>query len=139
MPELTYIVAGQEKTAGQLADDAKRAGMRRPASAPSEHKTTHKRDEARLSLGFIVLGRPADYMDSARKAYASELSLHEGDPKTCKHPGMLDDYTRRWKTKNKPARISKRPYQVRDAADICAALALKSGYVEVEIEEILKT
>ena len=138
MREITFLCGGRELTAAEIQREAAMQ-PRQPKSSASEHKTTHKRDEAKLSLGFIVLGRPADYMDTVRKAYETELSLHEEKPKEVKHPGMLDDFARRWKMKNKPARISRRPYSLEDAAKACAELAKKSGWVEVEVEEVLKT
>ena len=117
MSELTYVCGGREMTVAELQREAAMQ-PRPPKSSAPEHKTSHDRSEASISLGFIVLGRPADYMDSVRKSYAAELQLHEEKPKECKHPGMLDDFARRWKTKNKPARISKRPYSPQDAATV---------------------
>lgn len=132
---LTFIVGGREVTAATLLRDTVRPP---PKTRATEHKTTHDRSEAALSMGFVVLGRPADYLDELHLSYANELKLNADKPKEYKHPGDIEAFTRRWKTKHKPKRIG-RPYSLESAAKTCAELARKSGYVEVEVSKLLKT
>lgn len=136
MSEITFMVGGRECTAAELRRNAPKAP---PKSSITHHKATHDRSEAALSMGFMVLARQAGYEDMARASYHADIKRHEEKPKENKHPGMFDDYLRRWKSRNKPTRLTRRPYQLKQAADEFAALAEKQGWIEVEVEEQLKT
>lgn len=108
-----------------------------PKAASSALKRTADRDSATVSDGFLVKGYPAGTPEKITNAYRDALKDHERKPKDFRHPGIPDDFTRRWYTKNKPQRIE-RKFFLASAAETCAELARKAGWLDVRVEEVLK-
>lgn len=109
----------------------------KPARPKTEPKSFHK--------GWRVMGhRPGaieeaeseatraheKWAESRDKAMAAGLSSYEEQPE----PWNREDWLRN--TKKKPVRS--KPYEIPEAADVCADLAKKSGWLCVEVVEVKK-
>lgn len=105
-------------------------------AASTAVKRTYERDKATVSAGFVVLGYSAAQIESVGQMYAEAIKRSEADEKA-KHPGTIDEYTTSWKRKNKRKRIG-RPYPLASSADVCAELAVKAGWLDVVVEEVMK-
>lgn len=132
MPEITFICGGREVTAKQLSDSLPK---QKPKSAHGPKRTSN-RDEATHSHGFVVVGYPAGTEEEISSAYAQKLKACEANQKE-RHPGTLAEFASSWKRHTKPRRIG-RPYSLADAANTCARLAEKAGWIDVQVNEILK-
>jgi len=133
MPEITFNVGGRTVTADSILKSAPKP----PPKVSTNLRRTHERDAATVSDGFLVLGYPAGTPESIEREYRNQLAAHERQPNDNKHPGMLDEFIRRWYSKNKPKRIE-RKFVLASSAEVCAELARKTGWVEVRVEEVLK-
>lgn len=114
------------------------AGTRKPArpkkDAPAEF---HK--------GFRVEGHPPGALESAREAAIKEceewgrLTEKERNRRTSegmRSPKPWDEDTWRARTKLKPVRS--KPYELAQAADVCADMARKAGWLDVRVIELKK-
>lgn len=115
---------------------APKASVKKPK--PPGLKRTNERDKAVVSMGFLVTGRRPEYLAEVEADYKGDLAAYEKDPKTHKHPGTPDMHLNRWKRKHKPAKIRTKPFELQEAAQACAELARKAGWVEVSVDEIMK-
>jgi hypothetical protein len=129
---ITYLCGGREMTAQQLISSAPKA----PPKSSMAPKRTTDRDAATVSGGFVVSGYPADFMASVHAEYARRIKAAEASVKE-RHPGTIDEFLVSWKRHNKPRRIG-RPYSLAQAADTCAELARKAGWLDVHVEELMK-
>lgn len=134
MSEMKFVVNGKEMTALQLKAIAPKA----PPKSSDALKTVELRDQAKVSLGFIVLGYSPEHWESRVKARSEALVLHEIDPLKNKAPGTLEEWTPKWMSKNKPKRVRSKPYELLGAAELCGQMAVKAGWLFVRIDEILK-
>ena len=124
------VVVSEEEARGLLCEP-------RPVKSSAGLKRVHERDGATVSMGFVVHGYAASTPAEIERAYASRIKAHEAQEEGSKHPGMLDEFERQWKAKNKPKKISK-PYPLASSAETCADLARKAGWLDVRVEEVLK-
>lgn len=134
MSGITFLVRGQvvsQSTAEAMLYE-------RPAPKISAVlKRTNDRQNAQVSMGFVVLGYPAEYAQWIADDYSRRIKAHEEQEKGSKHPGTPDEHERHWLAKNKPKRIG-RPYSLESAAEVCAELARKAGWLHVRVDEVLR-
>lgn len=90
------------------------------------------------SDGFVVLGYSAEVWASIPKLHSEAIKRNAEKPTEYKHPGTLEEFTASWLRKNKPKRARSKPYEIESAADLCADLMRKAGWVHVRVEELLK-
>lgn len=134
MSELKFIVRGQV-----VSEDRVKAHLDKGKPRTSESlKTVTQRDEAKQSLGFIVLGYSPEHWAERVKAREEAFRLYSEDPTKNKAPGTLEEFTVRWMGKNKPKRARSKPYEIEQSADQCAELMRKAGWTHVRVDEILK-
>lgn len=129
---VTYIVNGQETGAEYLL-----------ARAPKPKARPKKDAPAAFHKGYRVEGHPPGAIEEARAENARQwsqwnnhgaayraLMLKEGQ----RSPDMWNEDLWRIRTKKKAVRA--RPYSVASAAEDCKALALRSGWTDVEVIEL---
>lgn len=132
---LKFNIGGRTLTAEEFKAQAKKAA---PRTASESLKAVDSRSEAKVSLGFVVLGYSPEHWaerinahEAARQAYINQ------DPKA-KAPGTLDEFTVRWMAKNKPKRARSKPYEIEQAAVLCADLMRRAGWLHVRVDELLR-
>lgn len=109
-----------------------------PKSTSAALKRVDCRDEAKESDGFVVIGYSpeqqealsADYADAKRRFDEAELRAEPA--------GTLEEFASKWMAKNKPKRARSKPYEIESAADLCADLMRKAGWLHVRVDELLK-
>lgn len=136
MTDLSYTLGDRVVSEAQLRADA---ALNKPLvlSKKPALKRTQDRDKASHSAGFLVSGYTPTLWAQLPDLYAAAIKAHEKD-ETVKHPGTLDEFILRYTNKNKPKRVRSKPYELHDAAQICAELAEKAGWQRVRIDEVLK-
>lgn len=103
MSEITYNVGGRLMTASQL-----KASAPKPKAKPkAEQKAFHK--------GWAVEGHRVADIEAAKKAAGEKW----------------DELA--YLRKHKAKRVRTKPYEVASAADECAAIARRSGWVHVQV------
>ncbi len=115
--------------------------MARPkpkASKGVAMKRTRERDEATHSAGFMVLGYTPTTWANLPGLHTEAMRLHTAGPTEHKHPGDFEEWRARWMTKNKPKRVRSKPYELEDAANVCAELARKAGWMHVRLDEVMR-
>jgi hypothetical protein len=135
MSEITYTVGGRQVTADQFKATAKKAPPRVSATAS---KRVESRSDANISQGFAVLGYSPDHWAEKDATYREALKAYEAAPETAKHPGAPDEFEIRWISKNKPRRARSKPYELESAAEQCAEMMRKAGWLHVRVEELLR-
>jgi hypothetical protein len=101
-------------------------------------KRTDDRTVAKVSDGFLVLGYTPEAWADIEVFYGYAVKANESEPNKNKHPGTLAEFTQAWMNKNKPKRARTKPYELESAADQCAELCRKAGWVHVRVEELMK-
>jgi hypothetical protein len=134
MSELKFIVRGQVVEAHKVKAHIDKA----PPRTSNSLKTVSMRDEAKQSLGFIVLGYSPEHWAQREKDREDAFRLYAEDPTKNKAPGTLEEWTPKWMGKNKPKRARSKPYEIESSADQCAGLMRKAGWLHVRVDEILK-
>lgn len=135
MPELTFVVNGRVMTVDQFKTQAKKAP---PKPAAETMKRTSDRGSAKVSDGFAVLGYSPEHWSQRIEDHKLAQELFAKDPNKNKAPGTLDEFTKVWMRKNKPKRARSKPYEIESAADVCAELMRKAGWLHVHVEELMK-
>lgn len=134
MSELKFTCKGAVLTADQVKQSAQKA----PPRTSNSLKTVSRRDEAKQSLGFIVLGYSPEHWAQREKDREDAFRLYAEDPTKNKAPGSLEEWTPKWMAKNKPKRARSKPYEIESSANQCAELIRKAGWFHVRVDEILK-
>jgi hypothetical protein len=131
----TFVnAAGQPVNINELAKKHKRP----PKAAAEGLRRVETRSEAKRSDGFVVTGySPEDWSDRA-VTYDHELKRFQDAGLGAKNPGTLDEFTAKWMQENKPKRARSKPYEVEAAADQCAEMMRKAGWLHVTVSELLK-
>ena len=91
----------------------------------AQPKTYHK--------GWRVVGLVAGSLEEAQKAHA--LKKRQGD---AKGKAVADFDVNAWLATAKRKPVRSKPYGIRSAADACAELAIKAGWIGVQVLEISK-
>lgn len=134
MSELRFIVRGKV-----VGEHAVRSHLdKAPPKTTDALKTVTQRDEAKKSLGFVVLGYSPEHWAERVKAREEAFRLYSKDPTKNKSPGTLEEFTIRWMSKNKPKRARSKPYEIESSAEVCADLMRRAGWLHVRVDEILK-
>lgn len=114
-------------------------GKHAPMKATKETlKRVDSRSDAKVSDGFVVLGYQPEVWADIEVYYGHAVKANENAPEKNKHPGTLAEFTQRWMSKNKPKRARTKPYELESAADQCAELCRKAGWMHVRVEELMK-
>lgn len=119
------------------------AGKHKPqAPANTSLKRTDDRTRAKVSDGFVVLGFPRDYLETAEREHnirreellALERTNKLGPKEKVPAPWNEEVFMRT----GKPKRARTKPYELEAAADECAELCRKAGWKNVRVEELMK-
>lgn len=112
-----------------------------PSKESLEKKAAIKRDQPEgYHKGFRVVGHPPGALEEAKKereeliAFAVRKRNH-GDASVKIPPQFNEDD---WRRNSKKTSVRSKPYELREAADLCAAMAIKSGWQDVEVLESKK-
>lgn len=123
---LTFIVGDDEKTADQILRDAPK--VKRPPADTSQ----------KFHKGFRVEGHPPGAMEEAQKVAVADLlqwdRAAEQGQAFGKRPKEWNEQNWRMTHKKRPVRA--KPYEVPEAAKLCADMATKSGWLDVVVTEI---
>lgn len=114
-------VRGEALSDRQMQETAKK--HRRP-KVVSEREPQHK--------GFAVCGYPPGAINEARAAHERVVLMAEKAGGAAVKPFDENE----WRTKTKKKRVAK-PYSLRPAASQCADLAIKAGWTEVEVVDLV--
>lgn len=95
-----------------------------------------------MSLGFVVEGLTREMRDSARDARLRAIANYPEDCETArsanrplpKKPAEWNEDD--WLRTARRVKARSRPFEIRAAAEECKALALKQGWLVVEISEV---
>ena len=103
-----------------------------PPSEASKKKAAAVRGE--YHKGWVVTGFPREDIEEARRKHDEARAQAElsGAPRPL--PFSEEMYCRT----NKPKKARPKPYEVRSAADACAELLRKSGWVSVMVEPVAR-
>lgn len=131
---------------GERLDLAKLAGKHKPApKASTAMKRVFDRASAKASDGFIVTGFSPEHLANAEIERAklieyvnasNEAERQKQNPKFQRVPDLWNED--RYMLTAKPKRVRAKPYELAEAADVCAALAVKAGWKCVRVEELMK-
>lgn len=134
MSKLTFIVNGQEVDADTLKKTAPKARVRPKVDADQKF---HK--------GWRVMGHKPGALEAAQKAREEDLarwarmsdkSRSEARSRGEKDPKPWDEVE--WRRNSRLQAVRSKPYMVPEAADECAEIARKSGWIDVVVVELKK-
>lgn len=112
-----------------------------PSKASTEKKAAVKRDQADgYHNGFRVVGHPPGALEEARKEREELIALAvrrrtQGDAPVKIPPQFNEDD---WRRNGKKSSVRSKPYEIRESADLCAEMARKGGWEDVEVIELKK-
>jgi hypothetical protein len=135
MSGLKFTVGGREVSESDLLREAKKLPKRAPIK--DSLKSVDARGEATVSLGFVAVGYSPEHWASRIADHKSAQELFLKDPNKNKAPGEIDSFSVAWMAKNKPKRARSKPYELESAAEMCADLMRKAGWLHVRVEELL--
>jgi len=116
-----------------------------PRAPASPLKRTFDRATAKVSDGFVVTGFSPEHLTQAQIEHELKIDLikarnkaqrHEQSPKFERVPDLWNE--ERYMLTAKPKRVRVKPYELADAAQICAQLAIKGGWKCVVVDELMK-
>jgi len=123
---LKYIIGGQAVTIEQLSANAPK--VKRPPADTSQ----------KFHKGFRVEGHPPGTMEQAEKSQKADLEqfLHAQRQGQAfgKQPKEWDE--KHWRMTHKKRPVRAKPYEVPEAAKLCADMATKAGWLDVVVTEI---
>lgn len=129
---LTFNIGGRIVTADELRANAPKA---KPRTTTEGLKTVDDRASAKESMGFIVDGYSPEEWDSRIGVYKLAVeAVKQGG----KNPGTLEEFTAKWMRHNKPTKARSKPYELEEAADTCAEMLRRAGWVHVRVTERLR-
>jgi hypothetical protein len=143
MAEVTFMVGGREVTAGDLAKVA--AAQPKAKRAPSDRpKKVANRADAKYSMGFLVTGFTREHIEKAKALHVHEREaaiehnrrLGGHDPLRVAIPAVWDEA--KYLRTSKPFRVRTKPFELKVNADDCAALAIRSGWLNVQVTEDIR-
>lgn len=115
----------------RLKLEAKHA-KKKPAAV---HKATGIDYQDWMLLGYLVTGFTRAMIDAAKAKREDEIREWQDVPKGPK-PLPFDETL--WLNQTKPKKVRAAPYALREAADQCAELAKRAGWIRVQVEEVKK-
>lgn len=141
LPTGGYVNAnGEPLNLGALADKYRRK------PTPSERlKAVDDRSVAKESHGFRVVGHPPGAMEAAKSLAERAVSRwwamtdEERLVRTVGGERAPAEWAEAsWRSATKPTAVHSKPYAIESSAQLCAELARKQGWTDVEVVEILK-
>jgi len=122
---LTFLVGDHAATAEQILKDAPK--IKRP---PPLQESFHK--------GFRVEGHPPGSLEAAQKlaeqVWADFDRARQQGKSNGKPPQQWNELIWRQSCKKRPVRA--KPYEVPEAAKVCAEMATKAGWLDVVVVEV---
>lgn len=120
---------------GKTISPARIAAMRAEALEQERQKrVTAKADKVSEHKGWRVTGIPPEALPKAKEEHARLQTMARkagGKP--------IEDFDElAWLRKAKRSAVHSRPYSLQDAAQQCKELAIKAGWIELQIQEIKK-
>lgn len=119
--------------------------MQAAAALQTKRKAVIERP-AQFHKGFKVVGHPPLAMEQARQAaikrWQDWRALNDEERKKRraegeKEPKPWDETS--WRSTTKPKAVRSKPYEVPEAAEQCAAMARKAGWLDVAVVAIAKS
>jgi hypothetical protein len=101
--------------------------------APPVAKLTGIDYEDEMLLGFAVEGWRPEELEVARFNREREIEAYAANP-IGKQPQPFD--AEKWFASIRPKKVRSKPYDIKTAAEDCAALATKAGWLRVQVTEI---
>lgn len=120
---LTFLVNGREVTAEQFQSQAEK---KKPKPV-REQKGYHK--------GFRVVGHAPGAMEEAKRDREDAIQTWNRD-RAGKMPKTWDEAS--WRRNTKKTALRSKPYEIYEAAELCADMARQDGWEDVEIIEVKK-
>lgn len=120
------------------------AAQKRPMRSTSNAmKRTTDRGVAKASDGFAVAGYGPAQLEEAEREHRSAHDEQAGriarGQSLARGERVLQAWNQEtWMAGHKPKRVRTKPYEIESAADLCADLARKAGWVRVTVEELMK-
>jgi hypothetical protein len=123
---LKFMVGGKALTAAEVAD----LGQKRTRTAPVTQDSFHK--------GFRVEGHPPGALEEAKKVCDARYAYFTREREAGRNPGKTpkqwdESY---WRNNQKKRPVRAKPYEVPEAAQVCADLAKKAGWLDVAVVEL---
>ncbi len=138
---LHYVVGGKVcENIGQAIAAMKEPGSWKAAkreSAPKTQTVQHVQGATR-SNGFSVVGYSPAQIAKARQQHADEIAAAQRlklvNP-IVEIPGPFD--LSAWMRKTRPGKARSKPYEIEQAAEQCAELCTRVGWLEVRVQQHL--
>lgn len=115
----------------------------KPKPVKETHSATLDRSKAKVSLGFAVEGFSKEHLAAAKEAHEklrTELWGRWEQGKLARGEKVIPEWDEATYMRTaKPKRVRSRPYEIESAADQCAELARKSGWLNVHVVELIRT
>jgi hypothetical protein len=116
-----------------------------PPAATKKAAATRKEAPAEYHKGFRVEGHRPGAMEAARDFQISLCAEWEALPER-ERPRRLSEGLRPpkpwdeaiWRQRTKPKPVRSKPYEVPEAAEKCAEMARKAGWLDVRVTEVKK-
>jgi hypothetical protein len=135
MSEMQFMIGGELLTADALKRITPKSPKRPKASSVPE--TVHR--------GWRVLGHPPGAMESAQAWRESEIArwlrMSESDNKAAKGRGEREPKPwdeAEWRRTTTKKAVRSKPYEIPAAAEACAELASRVGWIDIETRAITK-
>jgi len=122
---MDYIMNGRVVSEGEVMRKGAGQKMSRP-----------RKPEASFHKGFRVEGHPPGAMEEAEKKCKEECAAYVTYP-IGKPPVAFNEAY--WRNNHKKRPVRAKPYELQDAANVCAELARKAGWLDVVVVEVKKT
>lgn len=140
MGELTFMIGDRVVTAAQFKEQAAKPP---PRSSADTFRKVDDRANAKRSDGFLVTGfSPAHLemaLDDHEKARAAQAALLAAGGKLLPKEKLLAVWSQdAFMAASRPKRVRSKPYELVSAAELCAALAVKAGWLRVRVDELMK-
>lgn len=130
-----FVVRGKVVNETSVSYPMSEAAKRRaPKVVAPGLKRVDRVDEATHSRGFFVSGYPPDVVASAKSAHENQQRLFGLGEAADPGPWSFDE----WRAKNKPTKARSKAYEIAGAAETCAAMLRKAGWLEVRVEQDLR-
>ena len=126
--------------------DAISEGRMQAAAAQQARRKAVTEKPAEFHKGFKVVGHPPPALEQARtlaiKRWQDWHALNDEERKKRraegeKEPKPWDEPV--WRSTTKPKAVRSKPYEVPEAAEQCAAMARKAGWLDVAVVAIAKS
>lgn len=109
--------------------------MKAQAALRPKKKAKALPDDKKLHMGFVVTGYPPGTEEALRAEHAaSQAAKKKADPKRGHEPFDLDLALSR----TAPKRARAKPYEVPEAAQQCAELMRRAGWLRVTVTELIR-